>query len=134
MNDHTRVGELEHIRIVGHTNSLAVEFFRCMYGEHAVVPKEPLYELQAYPCWALACHAYQELLGIDPRESLARLNGKPPTWTDSTPRGDFSILQDEHVTLPPGYTNGQWAWTPPPKQSWEAEVIENARRIERDLS
>jgi hypothetical protein len=107
MNDHTRVDELEHIRIVAHANSLAVEFFRCMYGEHAIVPKEPLYELQAYPCWALACHAYQELLGIEPRESLRKLNGDAPKSKRSAP---------------------------PDGHDWKGEVIENARRIEREIS
>jgi hypothetical protein len=107
MNDHTRVDELEHIRIVAHANSLAHDFFRGIYGESAIVPDTAFYELQAYPCWALACHAYQELLGIDPRESLRKLNGDAPKSYRSAP---------------------------PDGHDWKGEVIENARRIEREIS
>jgi hypothetical protein len=53
-------------------HELAVEFFRGIYGEHSVVPKEKMYDLPAYPCWALACHAYEKLVGIDPERAAAR--------------------------------------------------------------
>lgn len=112
---------------VAAAHELAVEFFRGIYGEHAVVPKEKLYDLPAYPCWALACHAYEKLVGIDP-ERLRR-----GEWVDSY---DFSIFEkreiqpgmnilgDQFVQLPADHINGQYAW--------QNHVIDNARSIERE--
>lgn len=69
--------------IVEQAEALAVDFFRCMYGEHAVVPKEKLSSLPAYPCWTLACHAFEALLGIDPRDNDHQLPPPPRNGADA---------------------------------------------------
>jgi hypothetical protein len=126
---------------VAAAHELAVDFFRGIYGEHAVVPKEKLYDLPAYPCWALACHAYEKLLGIDPERQRRDEWYLPPSgnFADSNDLslgmigdkevppglvGEWSVLRDQFVKLLPDYINGQWAW--------QNHVVDNARRIESE--
>jgi hypothetical protein len=128
----------DHASIVAAAHELAVEFFRGIYGEHSVVPKEKMYDLPAYPCWALACHAYEKLVGIDP-EKQRRGDYWVPSGNFSLLGdkeiplgigGDWSILGDKQVHLSDGRINGQLGLSP--LSPWQDHVIDNARNIERE--